>query len=266
MNDGAVRGRPKIVEIELDSGVMVHVTPLNFGTYLVLLDVAGKKFPDPDKAQYEESIENAAVPGIKIPAEMNEEYLKAYTDVHGQRVAFILDWLTRKTIIFPEGETALRERFAEQADDLKFLKPDIDLDDWQTFIKYLLITPQEFNVLMGVLQDRFPVTEVEARDGYRLFRLQIQWAQLVRDYGRGTGGQPNRSRLERPQKQLAEIGDERSQRRGGGDSGAGVDAGTVLRDGQVGSDSAGGTLPGDIDPDGVAQQVPGTRTRGKTKA
>lgn len=221
MNDGTVRGRPKVIEIELDSGVMCHVTPLNLWAYQALQDAAKDKYPDPDKKPYEEPLENAATPGIVIPAEDNPDYMEALAAVHGQRVAFMLDWLTRRHIVFPEGETAIRERFADAVKDLQDISSDLDVTDWPAFLKYFVISPAEFSAIMAILQDQFPVTEAEVRDGYRLFRLQFQWGDLIRYY-RGTGkGRANAGRVERVKEQLAEAGREQRERGSGSDQSGG---------------------------------------------
>ena len=244
MDDGAVRGRPKVIQIELDSGVICQVTPLNLWAYQALQDAATAKYPDPDKAPYETAIENAATPDVKLPAEDNPDYLKALAEAHGQRVAFMLDWLTRRHITFPEGETTIRERFAGAVADLKELKPDLDVDDWTAFLKFFVITPAEFSALMAILQDQFPVTEAESRDGFRLFQLQIQWGELVRYYRGGSSRRQNTGRLERLKEQLAETRRERRSRGTGGDQPGGDEPGTVLSDESTGSDSDGQLLPG----------------------
>lgn len=262
-DNGAGRGRPKVIEIELDSGVMVHVTPLNLWVYQQLQEAAAEQFPDPDKTPYEEDLPDAATPDIKIPAEENPDYQEAIAAQHSQRVNFILEWLLRRSLKFPEGEDALRERFSGLVNDLKDIRPALDLDDWMTFVKCILVSPVEFNIINAIVQDRLPITEVEVREAYRLFRPELQWHQLVSTYGRTAIRQEDSRRLASLKEQLATLGRQSSSRGAGGHQRSGDEPGTVLPDESGGSGSDGGVSQRATNPAGDGKQISGTGRKGQ---
>lgn len=163
----------KVVELVLDSGIRVHVTPLSRFQRNALVEAAEKLYPLPDKKPYEEALsEEIAIPGTVIPAEDNPEYQAKVAEVRLKRSDYVSAAQLNLCLSFPDfkDRQALIEHFApyleEQRDWLAL--PD---DDWQATLRFAIVrSPSDEAQIVSVARDEMPVTEAETTENLRIFR------------------------------------------------------------------------------------------------
>lgn len=176
-NNGSVKIVPKVVEITLDSGIRVHISPLSRYQRNALQERAEQLYPMPDKALYEEELSEAvAIPGTKIPAEENPEYRAEVALVMTARSEFTTMNMINLCLSYPDfpgGKEELIRFFAihiAQQRDMMTL-PD---DEWEATLRFAVIrSVADERDLWSVINESFPITESEVSDAVRVFRPAV---------------------------------------------------------------------------------------------
>lgn len=173
---------PKCVEIMLDSGVKVYVTPLSRYQLTALQAAARERYPCPDKAAYTLPMpEGVGIPGAMIPAEDNDEYQTLYSEAERLQSEFILTAMMDMCVTFADFKS--REEvvgyfaaFIAQQRQWMTL-PD---DEWLATWRFAVVrSASDEELITAVVKDLLPITEVEITDEMRLFRPSVSW-QAVR--------------------------------------------------------------------------------------
>lgn len=173
-------GRPKIVEIETDSGVILHVTPLLPTTWGLAREKARLAYPDPDPKPFEVPLPNAAIAGDMIPATENAEYLDLLNQTEKDRQRFIERFVLQNAVAIPEGMARVKERFATRLKAIQGLDPELDIDNWFVVFDHVICNNFEKSAVILAAENRMPLTEAEIAEGFRFFRLEIQWQDFIR--------------------------------------------------------------------------------------
>lgn len=164
---------PKTIELDLDSGVRVWITPLNRYHIAALVDKANELYPLPDKKAFEAIIEDGAIAGgVVIPAEDNPAYMELFREISLKQHVYKLDAMIDLCVQFPDlgGKGHVIAYFAEfVAAQRRYM--DLPGDDWQVTWRYAVLrTTQDEALVIQAMQNEMPLTEVEVSDEMKLFR------------------------------------------------------------------------------------------------
>lgn len=164
---------PKTIEIDLDSGVCVWVTPLNRYHIDALVEKANELFPLPDKKAFESVIEEGAIAGgVVIPAEDNPAYIELFNEINQKQHNYKLAAMIDICVHFPHlGSQA--DVIAHFADFIAAQRRHMDLpdDDWQATWRYAVLrTDQDEAVVIQAMKNQLPLTEAEVSEEMTLFR------------------------------------------------------------------------------------------------
>lgn len=167
---------PKIIELELDSGIRVWITPINQHHLLALDKAANEQFPLPDKKAFEEPItEDVAIPGLTTKAEDNPDYVALVRDINARQQEFKLKALFEICVQYPDFP-AKQDVIAHFADEITMQRRylELPLDDWEATWRYAILrtSDDEAAVILAV-QNRLPLTEAELTEEIRGFRRQL---------------------------------------------------------------------------------------------
>lgn len=186
--------QPKVVEITLDSGIRVHVSPLSRYQRNALIEAAEKLHPFPDKKQYEYALsEDVAIPGMTLPADDKDnprypEYLALVTEANRYRNEYISTAMMNLCISYPDfpgGKKQLIEYFADWLEEQRdwLALPD---DEWQATLRFAIVrSPSDEAQILSIAKDELPVTEAETTENLRVFRPVLSKSQSrILDYAR----------------------------------------------------------------------------------
>jgi hypothetical protein len=183
----------KVVEITLDSGIRVFVTPLSRYQRNGLIQAAEKLYPLPDKKQYEFTLsEDVAIPGMTLPADDKDnpryaEYMALVTEASIQRQDYIIAGMLNMCLRYPDftGKEALIEHFAPYLDEQRdwLALPE---DSWDATLRFAIVRSQSDEAqILSIAKDEMPVTEAETTENLRVFRpvLSAEKSRIL-DYTR----------------------------------------------------------------------------------
>lgn len=168
----------KVVEITLDSGIRVFVTPLSRYQRNGLIQAAEKLYPYPDKKQYEYVLsDDVAIPGMTLPADDKDnprypEYMGLVTEANIQRQDHIIAGMLNMCLRYPDfkDKHALIEYFAPYLDEQRdwLALPD---DAWDATLRFAIVrSPSDESQILSIAKDEMPVTEAETTENLRVFR------------------------------------------------------------------------------------------------
>lgn len=164
---------PKTIELELDSGVCVWITPLNRYHIDALVNKANELFPLPDKKAFEEKIEDGAIAGgVVIPAEENPAYVELFNEISRKQHDYKLEAMIDMCAQFPHlgSKANVIAHFADFiATQRRFM--DLPEDEWQATWRYAVLrTNQDEAVVIQAMKNELPLTEAEVSEEMTLFR------------------------------------------------------------------------------------------------
>lgn len=171
-----LNGGKKIIEFYLDSGQLVHVTPLSIYHLKALRDRAASLFPYPDEDEFEQPVdpERSIFPDEVIPATQNPAYQAAMREIDRQRSDWINEQCIDLTADFGATKDELIEQYAPERERLAAVM-DLPEDEWEATFNYCIIRTNEDRVmLVHAAINNILLTEEEVREGVRLFRPQIR--------------------------------------------------------------------------------------------
>lgn len=178
----------KVIEYECESGETIYVKPLSEFLRIQLARKAEKKYPYPDKTPYEKELSSdvAAIPGMKLPAEQNEDYRKLCREQDALR-----SWwqYNQEIVLAIEPKSDTRENLIiKYKDELTLirdvLEEDMPDDAWEATLLMCVVKGDidRRNIVM-ITHQRALLTEAEAREGLTIFRTVLQRQATSRDTG-----------------------------------------------------------------------------------
>lgn len=171
---------PKTIELELDSGVLVHITPLNRYHIAALVDKANELYPLPDKKAFEGLIEEGAIAGgVVIPAEENPVYIELLNEINQKQHAYKLDAMIDLCAYFPElgDKAAVIAHFADFiAEQRQYM--DLPEDAWQATWRYAVLrTDNDERLVIQAMRNELPLADFELINEIKIFRPILSGAR-----------------------------------------------------------------------------------------
>lgn len=165
------------VGYELESGVMLVITPLTAVIQRTLRQAAAVAYPYPDPAPYIKPIVDSFEPGAMTRAEDSPEYLELRRGVDAMRLTYFWNLVIDACVDYADGP---REKLIEQnARLIQTIRANIRgtetenvlLNDWVTLIISCLATGEsEVQEIVDIALGATPLTQAEIVDGFRMFR------------------------------------------------------------------------------------------------
>lgn len=171
-----------VYRVPLDSGEVAIVRPLSPLAYQLLLQEAEKRYPDPDKKEYEKPLDNAYDPSLTVPAEENPEYKAARNRALQKQLDWVYVNMVRMGIVIDSeaGQEATIERFKPQLRLIAQCVPIGD-DPWLATVLYGMITTRKDIARIGNAA-RTALSQEDVRAAVTTFRREIQWRRPAGDY------------------------------------------------------------------------------------
>lgn len=166
----------RVVEVALSIGETAYVSPISQFARDKLWDKAEGIYPSPDPKPFEIAVddERSAIPGLKIPAKDNPEYVSLVTRILKQRVSWHTDQCILASTHF-DDEQGLIDKYQEELDVLEDLGIELPESKWESVLLYVLLQNNEDKrAVISAITGRGALTEVEKRESLRIFRSQIQ--------------------------------------------------------------------------------------------
>lgn len=166
--------RPTYV-VDLDCGETVYVDRLGLYYRQLMLEKAKESHPDPDPKQYEKPLKDAFVEGTMLPADANDDYLKAKAEARVRQNDLVNRMVIQCAVVDAEaGKAALLERYAGLLAQRRTFAQLPD-EDWQALVIGVLVTTDsDRNSVLKAAVDQ--VTEDDVLRGLRAFQLPVWWA------------------------------------------------------------------------------------------
>ncbi len=165
-----------LFEVALDVGEVLLVQSLSPYVRAQLWDVANGVYPDPDAAPYEREVPNAAVPGMKTPADQNEEYRRLKASASIQRLAYFYELLIDAGCVVDtvDGHEVTLARYADDlAHVRRIMKLEGERNDFQDCVKYVLLrSGVEIRAVANA--GNASLTNEEVMRGIRSFRYYVE--------------------------------------------------------------------------------------------
>jgi hypothetical protein len=191
-------GKPSIVRYHTQSGVILHITPLNLATLRAINLMADDKFPYPDAKDYEKPIENAFVEGQTESGTVNPEYIEACKPIDQQRREWTDKAVFHFAVRFQDYPTQsdLIQHYAPRLLELRKIAK-VQEDDFEAVLHHLVLTgntvisnkglqasSSEYIDIIRIAIQTVALTPEEVTVGVRFFR-----ADLRRTFAREMAGQ-----------------------------------------------------------------------------
>lgn len=167
----------KLYTLTLDSGAPVYVRSLSPIARAAIMDAAIERYPDPDKAPFEQPAPNAP-PGVNItiPAEENPEYVQQRYIAQVRRMNHVNDAIIRGGVVCdsPLGKQFLIDHYAPLRQQMLKVMTLGELDVWtETVITCLIRTRDDAIAIANAASEVISADEV--RRAMKSFRRDVQW-------------------------------------------------------------------------------------------
>lgn len=164
-------------QYELDSGIILNVTPLTAFARQALKASAARRYPEPERAPYEQASEGP-IPSLSgepvmLKAELNAEWLALYAEALKKREQCYIGLLLNTAVSHPEQDKLIAEHalMAQAvAKELDGPASAANVGPWVLVLLFVLAQPQEIQALTNLAQGATPLSEGELVSGLRFFR------------------------------------------------------------------------------------------------